>query len=156
MHAGGQEFDPPRLHHPGAQAPSSRNSPNFQLPPPSGWRQPILNNSETCSRIVIQCNNNAGSCLPRGGWQSRCVLVQRASSPFRPSGRTPGGVRSVAPARNCVTEIQPDHLSHEQAASAPNPRLAVGAAVAGRSKDALDYMVKHESASGGCLGSQRR
>ena len=55
-----------------------------------------------------------------------------------------------------LPKIQPNRPFHEQAVSVPNLGLAAGAAVAGRMKHALDYMVKHESASGGCLGSQRR
>ena len=39
----------------------------------------FFNNSEICSRIVIQCNDNAGNRLPNGkpsGGRTRCVLAR--------------------------------------------------------------------------------
>ena len=88
MHAGGQEFDPPRLHQvcvlnlhcgyptrpkrvPSKTLPELRSDGGFSSPSSdlgsrvcrTPARRPALffNNSEICSRIVIQCNNNAGS-----------------------------------------------------------------------------------------------
>ena len=146
LHAGGQEFDPPRLHHLSSFLLRRRNG---------GGNRSLTIQRHVAALLFNAITTRVAACRKAGGKVDASWCSAQAPRSGLRVGH-PRGVRSVAPATNCVTKIQPNRPFHEQAVSVPNPRLAAGAAVAGRMKHALDYMVKHESASGGCLGSQRR
>ena len=113
-------------------------------------RGPILNNSETCSRIVIQCNNNAGGRLPFGAGGMYASWCDAPLFVFLPKRR--GALRRQMRYQNLTMACQP--LSERCRRSALGRKSLPCRAAWPRS--ALDYMVKHESAFGGCLGSQRR